>query len=424
MKLQNVITFRLSLLKAGAIALWAVLFYFAIVEEINDETDDTLTSYAETLITKYLAGEPMPKSYMEAANQYYMRSVSDDYAARTPHVKYSDKEVYVESEGEYEPARSISYIFQTDGGGYRELVVFTPSIDKSDLKEAIFGWLLALYIVLLLGIVAVNFWTVRHSMKPLYALLRWLDSYRIGRNNEPLKNETNISEFRKLNEAVIQSTLRNEQLYDQQRRFIANASHEIQTPIAVCQSRLEMMLDEENLTEGQMGEIIKTLRTLKELSDMNRSLLTLCKIDNGQFADIAEIRLGEVAQGILDDLGRVYARKGITVDCDLRESPVWPMSKSLASMLLSNLIKNAFVHNVEDGKVELRSTGGSLTISNTGAASPLDHDKIFERFYHSGVKSSSTGLGLAIVEAICRLYGISISYSFAGGMHRFELSKG
>lgn len=60
MKLQNVLTFRLSVLKAIGIALWAVGFYFAIIKEINNKTDDSLTSYAEALITDYLAGVPCP----------------------------------------------------------------------------------------------------------------------------------------------------------------------------------------------------------------------------------------------------------------------------------------------------------------------------------------------------------------------------
>ena len=306
MKLQNVITFRLSVLKAVSIALWAVCFYFAIIKEINDKTDEALTNYAETLITDYLSGGLAPGRASVHGDRYYIRSVSADYAEGMRHIRYKDTEMLFRQSGRYEQARTVTYIFQTDDGQWRELVAFTTTIDKDDLKRAILYWLIALYLVLLLGITAVNLWTVRHSMKPLKALLDWFDVYQLGRKGKPLDLKTNVTEFRKLNDAVARSVERNERQYEQQKMFIANASHEMQTPLAVCTNRLEMLLDEDNLTETQMADIIKTLRTLKSLSATNRSLLLLCKIDNRQFAESVTVNLKTATEKALPDLAAVY----------------------------------------------------------------------------------------------------------------------
>lgn len=422
MKLIHLLTLRMAALKAILLAFWAVLFYFAIIDEINDETDDALEDYAETMIRKSLAGESLPDTPNGSNNQFYINKVSDDYAARTEHIRYGDMEVYIKEKKEFEPARTISYIYQDDNGQYNELVVFTPTIDKDDLKHAIFTWLVVLFAGLLLCMVAVNWQTLRRCMRPLHALLAWLDDYRIGRPGQPMSIKTNISEFEKLTDTVQRSVRRNEESYEQQKLFIANASHEIQTPLAVAQSRLEMLIDDDTLSERQMGEIVKTMHTLKNLSRINRSLLLLCKIDNGQFADATTVDFGGIAARQLPDFEDIYAHRGITANIGQTGKMTMTMNESLASTLTANLIKNAFVHNTEGGSVTIHTTQQLFRIENTGQPEPLDESKIFERFYHSPEKTTSTGLGLSIVKAICNLYGISITYRFGNNRHVFELS--
>ena len=421
MKLQHVITFRLSILKAVSIALWAVCFYFAIIKEINNATDESLTAYAETLMTNYLAGEEMPVTDETSSNQYNIRSIDADYASRNRHIRYKDMEVFFKGKNKYEPARTITYIFQTADGHYRELTVFTATIDKNNLKRAILYWLIALYVVLLVGVTVVNLWTVRHSMKPLKVLLDWLDAYKLGQGGKPLDNKTDITEFKIMNETVRRSIERNERQYEQQKLFIANASHEMQTPLAVCANRLEMMLDDERLTEAQMAEIIKTLRTLKNLSATNRSLLLLCKIDNGQFANRVPVDMKNLVERLLPDLETVYEYKKIKQHVDVMKAAVVEMDGSLAQVLVSNLLKNAFVHNVQGGSISVAADSRSITVANTGVPRPLDESKIFERFYHSADKKSSTGLGLSLVKAVCSLYGFGINYSFRDGLHVFTV---
>ena len=187
--------------------------------------------------------------------------------------------------------------------------------------------------------VGVNLLTVRHCMKPLKALLDWFDAYQIGRGGKPAALETNVTEFRKLDEAVRRSVERNERQYEQQKLFIANASHEMQTPLAVCTNRLEMLADSDNLTESQMADIIKTMRTLKSLAATNRSLLLLCKIDNGQFASREDVDMRRTTLKVLADLEEVYSYRRITVETRLTDGVSVSMDGQLAGILVSNLLK-------------------------------------------------------------------------------------
>ncbi len=423
MKLVNVLTLRLSAMAAVVLAFWAVLFYFAIIDEINDEVDDSLEDHAEMLIQRALAGEPLPTSGSGTNNEYYMREVSQHYADTHSHIRYQDKDVYIREKKEYEPSRTISYIYNDGLGRYYEMVVYTPTIDKDDLKQALAYWLIALFCGILLCIVVVNIGTLRKSMQPLYRLLKWLDAYRLGSENRELRMNTNISEFRKLGETAQRNMSRNESLYEQQKLFIANSSHEMQTPLAVIQSRLEMLMDDGTLNEQQLGEIIKTLHTVKNLSRTNSSLLLLCKIDNGQFADTSTVSFLSIVKRLLPELERVYSSHSISVTTSFNGDMTMEMNDLLASALVSNLLKNAFIHNSDGGNVHVSITKNTLRVGNSGQATPLDKEKIFERFYHSSGSKRSTGLGLSIVKAICQLYGLSIEYRFEDNAHVFEISR-
>lgn len=421
LKLLHVITFRLLLWTAVILAFWSVLFYFAVMDEVNDETDDSLEDYAEMIIIRSLAGEPLPSATSGTNNQFYLHEVSPAYAASRSHVRYEDREVYIRQKREMEPARVLTYIFRHDDGRWMEIEVSTPYIDTADLRKAIFWWIVCLYVAFLIGLVVVDVWAVRRSMKPLRVLLDWLDGYRLGHSARSLRNPTRIEEFRKLNEAVVRSTERNERSFEQQKRFIGNASHEMQTPLAVCCGRIEMMLEDESIPPAQMEELVKILHTLQGLSRMNRSLLLLCKIDNGQFSAAEPVDVGQLVRRLLPDYESVYSSRRIRVSFGRQDGLVWRMDGGLAATLVGNLLKNAFAHNVEEGEVRISIASDGLRVENTGVGHALDAKLIFARFYHTPGKPSSTGLGLSIVKAIGRLYGLSVSYAFENGRHVFSV---
>lgn len=422
MKLFHLVLWRISLALIVVLTVWAGFFYMAVVEEVNDEVDDTLEDYSEGLIIRALSGEDKPTASNGSNNQYYLYEVSESYAASHPQITYRDEMVFITEKSETEPARVLITIFRTEDERYMELVVYTPTIEKLDLLRAILGWIIFLYVLLLLIILSINIWVFRKNMKPLYVLLKWLDSSQLGKKNEPLENTTKITEFRKLNAATMAFAERGEKLFEQQKTFIGNASHEMQTPLAICRNRLEMLMEDETLTEHQLNELIKTHQTLENLTRMNRSLLLLCKIENGQFADTRSVCLNDILTHYLDDYKEVYAYRNITVTVTTDSSFCVEMNDSLVSVLVTNLLKNSFVHNIDGGFIYIKITANTFEISNTGEK-PLDRERIFERFYQGQKKEGSTGLGLALVDSICKANHLKIDYTYVENRHIFTISK-
>lgn len=422
MKLFKLAMWRMAAAMIVILTAWAAFFYMAVMEEVNDEVDDSLEDYAETLMIRSLSGEEMPTSSNGSNNQYYLYEVTAEYASRYPHITYHDEMVYIQEKQEYEPARVLIQIFQVGDGSFRELVVYTPTIEKQDLQQAMLGWIVFLYVLLFLAILSVNAWVFRRNMKPLYVLLDWLDRYRLDTRSKPLENPTRVTEFQTLNEAVLRSMERSEALYEQQKLFIGNASHEMQTPLAVCRNRLEMLMEDETLTEKQLEELAKTHQTLENLTRMNKALLMLCKIENHQFVDVRSLCLNELTTHYLETYSEVYGYKHIQVKMEEQGRFYTDMSESLAIVLVTNLLKNAFVHSDEEGEIHIFFTDCIFSISNEGGES-LDAGRIFERFYQGAKKEGSTGLGLALVKSICRVSQLEISYTFSSGRHVFSVKK-
>lgn len=162
MKLFHNVMLHVSAASVVVMTAWAVLFYWAIIAEVNDEVDDSLEDYSENLIIRYLNGEVMPSLNNGSNNQFYMYDVSEEYAKTYPQISYRDEMVYIDEKLEYEPARILMTIFKTDSG-YKELVVYTPTIDKIDLQQSILGWIIALYVGIILILLLLNMWIFRQQ---------------------------------------------------------------------------------------------------------------------------------------------------------------------------------------------------------------------------------------------------------------------
>lgn len=406
------------------ITLWGVFFYYAVMDEVNDETDDTLEDYSEIIITRFLAGQEMPAQADGTNNSYYLNEISEEYADEFEKIRYSDEMIYIPEKKETEPARVLKTIFKDADEQYYELTVSIPNIEKEDLREAILHWIVFLYFTLLITILLINLWVLHRSMRPLYILLKWLDRYTINGDNPILENKTTITEFKKLNEAAIRHAKRNKNLFEQQKQFISNASHELQTPLAICRNRLEMLADNDTLTEEQLTEIFKTQSTLDYIIRLNKSLLFLSKIDNGQFHEIKEISFNELVHKLLPDYEEAYGYLNIKTHIEEKGTFTVGMDEALSGALVSNLLKNAFVHNRQaQGELYIEINSDSITMFNTGDEGKLDETHLFERFRQGKTKKEgSTGLGLSIMAAICKTYRLQIRY-FYNGKHGFEIKK-
>ena len=421
MKLIYRVALRLSIFLLPLMALWAVLFYITMVDEINDEADDTLEDYSEMIIIRMLAGRELPPLNSGSNNSYSIVPVDEFYVDTHPRINYYDAEVYIPEKEETEPARILTTIFQDAGGNYYELKVATPTFEKEDLLRAIFFWVVILYLLLLTTTLILTMWVFHRSMRPLYELLQWLDHYRPGQKNSRVPNNTRIKEFSKLNTAAQEAVDRVENVVEQQKQFIGNASHELQTPLAVLGSRIEWMLDKTEPNEMQAEELLKMQRSLSHIVRLNKTLLLLTKIENGQFPESRPIALGSFIEEQAELYNEIYADRGLSCETDIQGDFTVEMNESLASTLTNNLLKNAFVHSEPGSKIAIIVRPRKLSVSNDGAQ-PLDADRIFDRFFQGEKKEGSTGLGLALVKAVCKYYHLGLEYRFDNGRHCFSVT--
>jgi signal transduction histidine kinase len=208
------------------------------------------------------------------------------------------------------------------------------------------------------------------------------------------------------------------------KEFTENASHEIQTPIAIIKSKLENLLQDKSLATTQYEQIQLVYESANRLSKLNEALLLLSKIENEQFPDVREVDLCELVKQRLEFIEELVEFKKIRINTDFQHPVVVRMNAYLAEILINNLLGNAVKHNVVGGKITITSTESNFCISNTGKPLSIPTEKLFQRFTKQNAGNDSTGLGLAIAFEICNKSGLTLQYNYRDENHELIVSKG
>lgn len=423
MKMLSYTYRKLALLLFLLMAVWGVLFYYAIIDEVVDETDDTLENYGEILMESALHDPSILETEGSLMSFYKFTPISEEEGRHYRQVFY-DATVYIELEDEDEPVRVMCTAFRMPDGQYYELKLMISILERDDMVEAMLWYLGALFLLFLIctsiGIQLV----LKGVFRPLHRLLDWLHCIQPGKEVPPLDNPTKIREFRQLSDAALDMGNRSYKAYEEQKQFIENASHELQTPLAIVRGKVELLAESEGMTEQQMEQLDEIYATLGRAVKLNKSLLLLSRIENGQYTEMEDVSVDEILDELLPDLMDIYEHKQVRLIRKREEQPfIIRCNHSLAQILVSNLVKNSLLHNREEGELQVLTTPTSLVIKNTGDV-PLDGEKLFRRFYHGmDGKKDSTGLGLAIARSIALSSSLKLTYEWQDGMHTFRLVK-
>jgi signal transduction histidine kinase len=209
------------------------------------------------------------------------------------------------------------------------------------------------------------------------------------------------------------------EVFQQQKEFIENASHELQTPLAIFQSKLDLLMQDDALTEEQATLVKDLINANQRLSKLNKSLLLLSKIESGQFIDKEAI---DVEPVLRDSVSTYLELSGTTAINILETSPyIVQGNRTLIEILINNLVRNSFQHTLHCDQIRITLNHGVLTIENPGEPIKDKVEKIFERFYKESSLKSSTGLGLSIAKKICDLSGYTLTYIYKDGVHFFTV---
>lgn len=419
MKLLRYTHFNLSFLLFLLLGGWGTFFYYTVIDEVMDETDDALANYRDIIVGKILADSTLLDTEDKIIHSYSIRPLTTEEVEHYRD-RYYDGTVYIETEDEYEPVRIMKSCFMATDLKYYELELRLSTLERDDLIAAIFKYLVALYIALLCCIIFSTRLILKSVFRPLDRLLEWLENVSPGHPAPYLNPDCRIREFRTLNRAALEMHERAEKAYREQKEFIENASHELQTPLAVINGKLELLAEHENLDEEVLKNIDDMFRSLHRAIQLNKSLLLLSRIQNRQFEEVTEVDMNPHVRKILELLSDLYEEKELDYHLSDTETCRIRMNESLAHTLLTNLIKNAIIHSPDHGRVDIVIHSARIEIINDGNQA-LDKQQIFKRFYKGNAgQKESTGLGLSIAQSIANLYHIKLTY-YHDGRHHFVL---
>ena len=380
-----------------------------------------LKDYSDQIVSRKLSGQEMPDRFNGAYNTYYIKEVTPEYAADNPSPYYGEAEAYIRSQEDFASSRIRRQVFSDNAGNYYEITVSLPVFEQETLLEHVLWWTGVLFFILLITLLVIGLIVIDYNLKPFKALMKWMDDYVPGHPSDTVPADTDVLEFRKLAETVRKAVARFENEYEERKIFIGNASHELQTPLAVCGNRLEMLLDRPDLNEEIAEEMVKLHRSLQHLIRLNKTLLLLSRIENDQFPPVDEVDMTSVLKDSLGLNEEIYAHKSINSSIDVQGTFVCRINEQMASMLVGNLMKNAFVHSAPGAEIKVSVSADGFAVRNHGDA-PLDKSRVFHRFYlPGGRREGSTGLGLALAYSVCERSGLSLTYDFEENHHIFSV---
>lgn len=280
---------------------------------------------------------------------------------------------------------------------------------------------LVIIIILLAGIILLSKRSAARIWKPFYNTLSQIQSFEIDKNKPPQFISTEIEEFDSLNKSIEKLIEKNTAIYKSQREFVENAAHELQTPLALFQTKIDTLLQSPALNEEQSQLLDSLNRDVSRLNRLNKNLLLLSKIENDTYFEKQPVILNTYIDKNLDFFDEQAASKDITIVTNFDEPATILSNHVLAEVLINNLFLNAIRHNVENGRIIITTTKNTITFVNTGNTNPLNSEKLFNRFSKSDPSAQGNGLGLAIVKKIAELNDWDIYYSFENNLHNFAV---
>lgn len=334
-------------------------------------------------------------------------------------VEVSDTLIYHDRLEQNEPNVKVSAYRNINGSSYY-ISTYGAMIETDDITEAVIKtllWILAMQVV---GAIGIGFLVSGRLFKPFRETLEKISNFQLHKKEYVPAEKTGVKEFNDLNRFVEEMTRKAVSDYKNLKEFAENASHELQTPLAIAKGKLEL-LTETPLTEEQYKYVESMEKSVKKLSRLSESLALLTKIENHEFENNETIDLSEVVKDSLEAFREFIALNNLTVETDIQDDVEIKMHPVLADILWTNLFQNAIRHNVENGTIKIELNEEQLTISNTGEDPEVAPDQLFERFRKAEQSSDSIGLGLSIIKRIVDQNHLSIRYTYTDNRHRIEI---
>jgi signal transduction histidine kinase len=333
-----------------------------------------------------------------------------------------DTSVFLNAKNKTLPFQILTSNLQWNNKSYL-ITTYVSSTEISHLIIKVFVTEAVILVLLLIAIIFINRKSGKLLWSPFFSTMTKIKEFDITHGEALiLPHETGTTEFDQLNAAVTAMVDKVNAAYFHQKQFVENASHEMQTPLAVIRSKLELMINDPNLTEKNASLLSDITEANDRLSQMNRTLLLLAKIENNQFPETDLVDITEIITKDIQNFKDHYENFPQLV-ANINEGTKVSVNanRSLIQILISNILKNAIEHNQPDGKIVVTLIPNELTVENTGPMLEIKAEDLFERFKKGSHESKTTGLGLALVKQICNLYHFTVRYSHTDGWHKIHI---
>ncbi len=396
---------------SGLAILYAILLWL-----VRMETDEKLVNSSVEIARQIEIGRSPPAfpPFIEIRKTQEL----------TNNMEIRDTLIFDPAENENEPYRELTTVKRIGGQFYR-ITVRSSEIENTEFITSAFIILALVFTFFMIGLFFLNRRQTVNILNPFFRNLEAVKSFSLTRLRPVRMEHTGTDEFDEMKEVLEQLMHRASEDYQNLKQFTENASHELQTPLAVIRSKLEALINDEDLSEGENARIEELGRSVSRLERMNKSLLLLTRIDNRQFSDRTKVNLTRLVKEQIDQLSELMLLKGLHIHWEKDDEFEQQINPELAGIVVSNLLSNALNHTPEGGEISLFAAVHELRIANTGNGELSKKSYLFHRFVKEDPSGSGSGLGLAIVKTICDTNGLEISYQWeeAEKKHIFRISS-
>jgi signal transduction histidine kinase len=404
---------RINVLATVIIFLVAsIAFYFTLRAIFINQIDEDLKIEQKEIETYVKEHNRLPESI----------SVNDqlihyEFAADLQPRYFSTKQITSPGDSEKDDYRQLVFGITADKKTYKITVSKTME-EAEGLTQSIFIIAFATILLILLATFIINRIVLKRIWKPFYKSLETVKDFKLGATIPLRLPFSSIDEFTIMNETLQKFTSRAQLVFQALKTFSENASHEIQTPLAVIRSKLDLLNQDEKLTEKQRESLQAAYNSVQKLARLNQSLLLLAKIDNNQFDETVSINLREKLLEKIVDFQELWDAQQISSTVELNKVVIL-INRELLEILLNNLLGNATRHNYNGGSINITLSEVGLTVSNSSLLPGLEPGKLYQRFSKATNGSDSNGLGLSIIKQICDKSGLQLDYRYESGKHVF-----
>jgi len=333
---------------------------------------------------------------------------------------YKDTLILDKKVNRYKPYRLMTFSTTINNQAY-EIQMLRTLEETDGLIINIFLFMTLLFILLIVILLIVNQYSSNQIWKDFYLSLDKINKFDLNIHKDIKLTTTDIKEFEDLNIVLRRMTKRIASDYSKMKEYTENASHEIQTPLAIINSKLELLLQCKELPEKQYQIIADASEASDRLARLNKTLILLTRIENRQFPEEKTIFPQQIIEKHLNNYEEIILSKGIKLSTTFEPEVNIQINPHLADILFLNLIKNAIRHNIPNGELKIKLNSTVFEIANSGAPLDIDSKLLFDRFFKSTKSSQSLGLGLSIVKKITELFNIKINYNYTENLHVVKL---